>query len=46
MIEVFMFNKKWRLKITNETFEFKDEKEMKECFEKIVGIKSKHMPYK
>lgn len=41
MIEVKMFESKWRIGIVNELFEFQSEQEMKETLDKLIEFKSK-----
>lgn len=41
-IEVKMYNEKWRISITGESWEFPSDTEMKETFDKIVEFKKKY----
>jgi len=46
MIEVFLYNDKWRIKIVNETLEFPNKKEFMSEFAKFIEIKNTFVPYK
>jgi hypothetical protein len=45
MIEIFRFDGKWRVKITNETLEFNNRLEMQEELEKFLKLKENTEPY-
>ncbi len=46
MLEIFMHDKKWRIKIVNETLEFDDEDDFKEILDSLVDIKYEFRPHK
>ena len=46
MIEVFRLNHKWRIKIVNETLEFKNNQDFTEGFNKLLNLKLDAEPYK
>ena len=45
MIEVFRWQQKWRLRIVNETFEFKDLKQLEGYLKSILKEKEDFEPY-
>ena len=45
MIEIFRYQNKWRVKIVNETLEFKTTKEFEEVLSKLIKIKEKQEPH-
>jgi len=46
MIEIFVFNSKWRVKIVNETLEFENAKAMEKVLGELIKLKEKNAPYK
>jgi len=46
MIEIFMHNSKWRVRIVNETLEYDNEKEFKKGLDLLIEAKTKNSPYK
>ena len=46
MIEIFRHNRKWRIKIVNETLEFENTKKFEEIILKLTKIKEEFEPYK
>jgi hypothetical protein len=45
MIEIFKYNGLWRIKIINETLEFKNIKEFEKELSTIIALKEKAEPY-
>ena len=46
MIEIFKYNKKWRINIKNETLQFDDRDEMEETLSELLNLKEEAEPYK
>ena len=46
MIQIFRHNGKWRIRIVDETFEFKDVKSFEQELIKLTKLKEKFEPYK
>ena len=46
MIEIFRFDKNWRIVIRNETLQFENEKQFKETLNKVIELKKRFEPYK
>lgn len=46
MINIFRYNKKWRIRIVDETLECKHTKDFVETLEKVLNLKLDKEPYK
>ncbi len=46
MIELFRYANKWRLKIVNETLEFKDTKDLQKTRDTLIKMKEDKEPHK
>ena len=46
MIEIFKYDEKWRIKIVNETFEFKNLEDLSKTINQLLALKELKEPYK
>jgi len=45
MIEIFKWDGKWRIKIVNETLEFKNQKMFQDALDDLLELKEEFAPY-
>ena len=45
MIELFRYSNKWRVKIVNETLEFKDTKDLQKTLDALIKMKEDKEPH-